>query len=267
MAIELFEPLKEALYDDRFFLGEADSLASARAIATIVYELLQPGSVVDVGCGWGSWLLAFHECGVERLLGVDGDHVNTDRLLIDPACFNRQNLAATFAIHGSFDLAICLEVAEHLPRRNARHLVRTLTTIAPAVLFSAAVPSQGGSNHINEQWPSYWRGLFKAENFRMFDCVRPRIRERQDIQWWYRQNLVIYVRTDAISSYLQLGPESQLGNEIEWVHVSLVRPDRNVRTIVRKLPGFLWLWTRLKQFLRQQTRSPREYMPSPSNRY
>jgi hypothetical protein len=250
----LFEPLKGALYDDRFFRGEAQSTASARAIASIVCELIQPRSAVDVGCGWGSWLLAFHECGVERLLGIDGDYINPQRMLIDPACFAAQDLAAPFDIPGSFDLAICLEVAEHLPPRNARRFVRALTAVAPVVLFSAAMPSQGGSNHINEQWPSYWRRLFEAEGFRMFDPVRPRIRDRRDVQWWYRQNVVIYVRTDAIPSYPQLGPEIPLGDEIEWVHVSMVQHARNLRGFVRRLPGFMWLWTRIKPIVRPPMR-------------
>jgi len=116
--------------------------------------------------------------------------------------------------------------------RNARHLVQTLTAAAPLVLFSAAVPSQGGSNHINEQWPSYWRALFEAQSFGMFDPIRPRIRDRHDIQWWYRQNIVMYVRRDAISSHPELGSEIPSGHELEWAHISMLSQRRDLRSVL-----------------------------------
>jgi hypothetical protein len=69
-----------------------------------------------------------------------------------------------------------LEVAEHLSGKAGACLVHTLTQAAPLVMFSAAVPGQRGSHHINEQWPGYWRSLFTDEGFRLFNPIRPLIR-------------------------------------------------------------------------------------------
>ena len=73
------------------------------------------------------------------------------RLLTDPAKFTAVDLRDSFAIGRTFDLAISLEVAEHPPEEFAEPLVERLVTAAPFVLFSAAIPEQGGIHHVNEQ--------------------------------------------------------------------------------------------------------------------
>src|SRR5262245_16248653 len=152
-----------SVYDQRFFDGQYEnSLQSARAVARVICQLFHPQSVVDVGCGLGSWLKAFIEAGAERICGIDGDCVNRDALLIPPETFVGKDLTRPFEIPGAFDLAISVEVAEHLSDEAGACLVRALSKVAPLVLFSAAIPGQGGSRHINEQWPSYWRSRFGA---------------------------------------------------------------------------------------------------------
>lgn len=151
-----------------------------------------------------------------------------------------------------YETAICVEVAEHLPgNSSSRTLVHVLTQASSLVLFSAAVPGQGGSGHINKQWPSYWRSLFAAEGFDMFDPIRPRIRESDGICWWYRQNLVLFAFQDAISRYPSLG-ERVTGDDIQWVHVSLLRHERNLRASLLKAPGAIWAWSRIKPWIRSR---------------
>ncbi|MGH7931555.1 MAG: class I SAM-dependent methyltransferase [Candidatus Binataceae bacterium] len=244
------------VYDERFFaIQVADSLRSARAIARIACQLFEPTSVVDVGCGQGAWLAAFAELGLTQLRGIDGDYVNGDKLLFDRADFTAADLRGTFEIPGRYDLAICVEVAEHLPGSCSRQLVHAVTQASPVVLFSAAVPGQGGSGHINEQWPSYWRSLFAAEGFRMFDPIRPRIREENAICWWYRQNLVVFASREAISRHSRLG-EEVAGDDIEWVHISLVRRKHNLRSSLLRVPGAMWAWSRIKPWVRSHMTSP-----------
>src|SRR6185437_3265527 len=91
-----------------------------------------------------------------------------------------------------FDLACSLEVAEHLPRERASDFVGLLTRSAPIVLFSAAIPGQGGNHHINEQWQSYWSELFRSRSFQAFDCIRPIVYGNPAVDWWYRQNTIVY---------------------------------------------------------------------------
>ena len=95
------------------------------------------------------------------------------------------------------DLAICLEVAEHLTPAAGARLVKTLCSVAPVVLFSAAIPAQGGTNHINEQWQSHWADEFAAHGFDCFDPIRPEIWNDRDVFPWYRQNILLFVSRSA----------------------------------------------------------------------
>ena len=94
---------------------------------------------------------------------------------------------------GTYDLAISLEVAEHLTEKSGQRLVRLLTNLAPVVLFSAAIPGQGGKNHINEQWQSYWVELFAQEKYVCYDIFRGIFWNVKEISPWYRQNMFLFV--------------------------------------------------------------------------
>src|SRR6201993_3338176 len=151
-------------YDCDFFDEiQSGSEESARIVVPIVLELVQPKHVIDIGCGRGVWLREFERNGVQKIFGLDGAYVQTAQLLIDPQFFRAIDLAGDWRIDGRYDLAVCLEVAEHLPARSAKCFVRTLASAAPLILFSAAVPNQCGIHHINEQWPAYWEALFEKE--------------------------------------------------------------------------------------------------------
>lgn len=173
-------------YGPSFYAGQSDgSLRSARAIAPIVTDLVKPRSVLDVGCGVGTWLAAFAELGVTDYLGVDGDYVDRTALRIPSERFVSMDLASPVSLGRRFDLAVCLEVAEHLPLSAAAGLVGFLTEAAPVVLFSAAVPGQGGTCHVNERWPPFWRLLFERRGYSRLDPIRPRVwrNERGTSAW------------------------------------------------------------------------------------
>ena len=198
------------------------ALDSARVVVPLVMALTHPSSVLDVGCGRGAWLSEFRERGIKKIVGLDGDYLEPSTLLFPPDCFRPTELSGKFDIpRGRFDLSVCLEVAEHLPATNARHLVRQLTTAAPQVLFSAAPPGQGGGGHINCQPLSYWRKIFEEFEFKMLDPFRPKLRDDRRVAWWYRQNMVFFVSSDAIAGNPGLAEclEVEHGLEAEWVHM------------------------------------------------
>ena len=97
-------------------------------------------------------------------------------------------------LNDAFDLAISMEVAEHLPERCAEPFVESLTRLADVVLFSAAVPFQGGIGHVNEQWGSYWVALFRNRGYTAVDIIRKRIWNDDQIPYWYRQNTLLFVK-------------------------------------------------------------------------
>jgi SAM-dependent methyltransferase len=171
---------------------------SAREIVPLVLELIQPESIIDVGCGLGTWLRVFKEFGVEDVLGIDGDHVDPNMLEIPKEQFLTFDLKRPFQMERQFDLVVSLEVAEHLPTDCAKMFVDSLTRLGPAILFSAAQPSQGGENHVNEQWPDYWANHFQKKGYMVTDCVRKRIWENPSVEWWYAQNTLIFVSSDYL---------------------------------------------------------------------
>lgn len=189
----------EPLYSAEFYRSQADGSAeSARRILPIVFELLSPRSVVDVGCGIGTWLAVSGELGIENFLGIDGEYAK-EMLRIEASRFRAADLTSPLPQGGRFDLAICMEVAEHLPESRAESLVRDLTRLAPAVLFSAAIPGQGGTNHINEQWQDYWIELFRHQGYSAHDCIRPVVWNDPRVEYWYAQNAFLFLSAEARS--------------------------------------------------------------------
>jgi SAM-dependent methyltransferase len=173
-----------------------DSFRSAQLVVPVLMELLNPKSVVDVGSGTGAWLKVFEQYGAEYILGLDGDYVNQDQLIISPTQFQPQDLREIFTINRKFDLVVSLEVAEHLPKDNAVDFVKSLTNLGSVIFFSAAIPFQPGTDHINCQWPDYWADLFFEHGYIPLDCLRQRFWHHNSIAWWYAQNMMLFIHED-----------------------------------------------------------------------
>jgi SAM-dependent methyltransferase len=198
---------------------------SAEIVLPILLKLLPVHSAVDVGCGDGSWLATLQKLGISDILGIDGDYVQPELLQIPPGRFQPMDLTKPFHLNATFDLAMSLEVAEHLPSASASILVNSLTKLAPAVLFSAAIPSQGGEHHLNEQWPEYWAELFQQQGFIAVDCIRKRIWQNASVEFWYIQNTILYVRRDLLERSAALTAEYQ---RTEGAQLSLVHPRQYI---------------------------------------
>lgn len=199
-------------YDKEFFTArEARAAASAEVIVPLILSIFPAESVVDVGCANGLWLRTFERHGVTDYLGVDGDYVPRDMLRIPQDRFKEADLSRPADLPRRFDIGLSLEVAEHLPPGSAARFVDFLTSTAPVVVFSAAVPGQGGTGHVNEQWQSYWQDLFARRGYLCLDCIRPAVYANPEVSWWYRQNILVYCRPThlprgyaAISSVYEL---------------------------------------------------------------
>lgn len=173
--------------------------ASAEEIVPLLLEFFDPHSVIDVGCGIGTWLSVFKKNGVESVLGIDGDNVNKEQLFshIKQDEFIEYDLRKPLLIDRKFDLVVSLEVAEHLPEEASDAFIKSLTQLGDIILFSAAIPNQGGDGHVNEQWPSYWQKKFVPDGFEVYDCVRPEIWSNEKVEWWYRQNVFVAVNREV----------------------------------------------------------------------
>ena len=167
---------------------------AAEIIIPLILEKYKISSVVDVGCGTGTWLSVFGKYGVEHI-GIDGDYVDRNLLHINEDNFKCFDLNNKFSLNKKYDLAICLEVAEHLEAKSAILFIECLCSLSDFIIFSAAIPSQGGQNHLNEQYPEYWLSIFESMEYYLVDDIKSDIWGNSNIEWWYQQNMMILKKT------------------------------------------------------------------------
>lgn len=185
------------VYGDKFYEFQMDgSYRSARKYVDFLFSVFAPRNVVDVGCGRGTWLKAFKENGTEKAVGLDGSW-NSQANMIDQSIVYRGtdlNKPIELPNNERFDLAISLEVAEHLQESSAQIFVKSLTELSDVIMFGAAYTQQGGDNHINEQPHTYWAHMFKNSGYSVFDLFRPVFWGDPDVEFWYQQNTFLYVK-------------------------------------------------------------------------
>ena len=216
--------MKKMEYTENYYLKRMDEklIYSADKTLSVVLPKLPPvNSVVDVGCGIGTWLLSFLKLrnqGVS-ILGIDGPWIDPDLLVIPKDNFLAIDLSLeTPQINRKYDLAISLEVAEHLPPEKGEEFISFLTDISDFVLFSAAIPLQGGTNHFNEQWQGYWADLFEQKGYIPVDFIRPALWNDNKIPFHYRQNTILYSREKRVK-------EIKLPSLLDGQMLSLCHPE------------------------------------------
>lgn len=190
-----------AYHYDSNVVGVSSVRASAAAIVPIINDLFHPESVIDLGCGAGDWLSVWSEIAGCSIRGFDGAWVPKSSLCIQSSSFNTAEFCTKVPDLGSADLAMCLEVAEHVPDITGKEFVAALCQAAPIVVWSAAVPGQGGYGHINERYQDYWVREFAGHGFKPFDLIRPQIWMNSAVSWWYQQNLLIFASESAIQRF------------------------------------------------------------------
>lgn len=191
-------------YDEKFYrLNKDGSYRSASIVLPVLMKYVRPRSVIDIGCGTGTWLAVWKNFGAE-IHGIDGDYVNRTQLMIPEKNFHPTNIEEPLSVNAKFDLVETLEVAEHLTPARADSFVEDLTKLGDVILFSAAIAGQGGNNHVNEQMPSYWAEKFLRLGYVGIDCIRPQIWHNRQVEFWYRQNTLVYAKSTELYRYPEL---------------------------------------------------------------
>lgn len=227
-------------YDEKFYENQTkESYESAKELISELKPCLPSvNKILDVGCGVGTWLKAWQESDKDiKILGIDGNDVDEKFFYIPYASYKRvdltQNANTLFAnlftqnTNGGgalkpFDLLQSLEVAEHLPESAARNFIHFLTLCADVVLFSAAIPHQGGTEHINEQEPKYWAKIFKEFDYVCFDFLRTKIWDNEKIAFWYRQNVLLFVHKNKAEFFENFGFKNT-ESPLTFVHFDLLK--------------------------------------------
>jgi hypothetical protein len=221
-----------------------DTYESAQIIIPILFGIIgRPRSVVDLGGGIGAWCKVFKEKGGSRVTCIDDQSIRRSELKISSEEFVPWNLSRSLPAPVGCELAICLEVAEHLPKRLSKDIVSFLVNSAPLVLFSAAIPGQTGVGHVNEQPPKYWEDLFAEFKYLKFDLIRPKIIHNQLVPFWYRQNIVLYANKQWEERLKAVGTEFQnIPRDFELVHERVLQSYRmrhGIRNWIKEFPSAL----------------------------
>lgn len=167
------------------------SLQGPRAALAVIFDQAMPTSLLDVGCGLGVWAKAAISFAITDVMALDGGDIDPHALVVPRKHFHRQLLNERFSLGRKFDVAICLEVGEHLAEEDAGVLIANLVSHADSIYFSAACPGQPGDGHVNCQWPNYWQQLFNAEGYVCDDAIRWKLWNLSEVGFVYRQNLFL----------------------------------------------------------------------------
>jgi hypothetical protein len=199
--------------------------SSAETIIDILASFMEMDAVLDVGCGDGRWLSACRAKGATTISGVDGPWTDPTQLLIPAETVTIKELSEPFDLKRRYDLAISLEVAEHVAGQFSEIFVENLIRHSDVILFGAAIPYQAGFRHINEQWQSYWASLFRARGFVAYDPIRSQIWNDRNIHFWYRQNIILYIKANNFDSSNKVANYIR-DNAIQQLPLDVVHPEK-----------------------------------------
>lgn len=187
-------------YDRKFYTArDSKTSHAARTILKIIFDERDIKSVVDFGCGVGTWLKVAEEYGADHTVGIEGGWID-EMLFAASGDLIVRDFESPIKLEAKFDLAICLEVAEHVSKNNAQRFIKDICESSDLVLFSAAIEGQGGRGHVNEQNQSYWVKLFLFNGYRCCDVIRSVIWNDDDIDVWYKQNTFVFSKHPSIFS-------------------------------------------------------------------
>jgi len=206
---------------------------SHEKLLSIIWRHLAPNSVVDFGCGLGLFLKTAKRMGACRVLGLDIPEVEIGSRHIQLNEFLAADFREPIQLPSRFDLAISLEVAEHLPLESASTVVESLCRASDLVLFGAAIPYQGGMGHINENWLEFWYQLFKDRGYVAFDLFRPTLWADASVTYYYKQNSILYATAASKDRLVANGLQPA-----DTIH-SYIHPDMYIKAVNRSLPSDL----------------------------
>ena len=180
------------------------SYISALRYLDILLQHYRPTSVIDVGCARGAWLKACRQKGIEKLVGLDGSWTSKTDLIDKSIAFYCMDFNQPIAVpeNNRFDIALTLEVAEHLNPASSEIFIASLCSLSDAVIFGAAYTGQGGPGHINEQPHTYWADLFSDHGYLPYDLFRSLVWGDSEIPFWYQQNIFLYVKQHTAASHI-----------------------------------------------------------------
>ena len=181
------------MYSESYYKKhQTGSYQSAIQILEYTNSFINFNSVLDFGCGMGTWCKAL-DLGIKNFLGIDKHQYEPAYMLIPAEKYMQFDLCKPLELACMADMAISVEVAEHINPEYSDIFIKNICSCSKIVLFSAAISHQGGTGHINEQSCIYWETLFNKYGYKAIDCIRPYFWNNEQIEIWYRNNCILYI--------------------------------------------------------------------------
>lgn len=215
------------IYGKEYYIKhQIGSYNSAINILGYILSQLDITSMIDFGCGMGTWCLAAQELNIKKILGVDIHDYADDYMLISSEQYKKCDLRNEVKLEICADLVISVEVGEHVEENCSKQFIDNICNHGEVVLFSAAIPFQGGQGHINEQPCSYWAQLFTSNGYMLFDCIRPQFWNSSNVEIWYKNNCVMFIREDRYDAVINRF-------KVSSYPIDIIHPDM-LKRIIKK---------------------------------
>lgn len=216
------------MYDIRYYKKhQVGSYRSAKSILSYLLTILDISSMMDFGCGMGTWCQAAEELGIIDVIGIDKHAFDEEYMLLSDERYFENDLTKPTSFERKADLVVSVEVGEHIESSFSELFIGNLCRHGDIVLFSSALPFQGGTGHINERMCSYWTNIFNSYNYRIIDCIRPHFWDNQDVEVWYKNNCVLFVKNEIFHRVKK-------SIDIQSFPIDIIHPDMLKRIINNK---------------------------------
>jgi cyclopropane fatty-acyl-phospholipid synthase-like methyltransferase len=191
----------EWIYDAEYYEDCVDgpAVASARIMARSIFSEFAPKSVLDVGCGTGALLSEFQKYGCETF-GLEFSPAGLEMCRQRGLNVKKFDLESERGdmLSAKYDIVTSMEVAEHLPEKTADSFVDLLCNSGEQIVFTAAHPGQGGSDHVNEQPQTYWVDKFLKRGYthriNLSEIWRNDWKTSGQVANWYYENIMVFVK-------------------------------------------------------------------------
>ncbi len=191
------------VYDQEFFNSNKDEgLKMASWFIPALKKVTGFNSIIDIGCGTGHYLRYCLDNGITDVFGLEGSPHAFESLLVDKNIVVMHDLRKPYTFSRKWDIAISIEVAEHVDKLYTNNYIKILTDSSNIVILTAAQPGQGGTAHVNEQTPEWWKEKFGKFGFTLDEeatnHLKNEIRNAKAnggyVTDWFEPNILIFKR-------------------------------------------------------------------------
>jgi hypothetical protein len=147
-------------------------------------------SIIDVGCGKGTYLLPFIGDNIE-IFGIDMKYYD-EKIFIPNNCFNAFDFRKPYTVTMKYDAALCIGIADYFPSNCTEQLVKLLTSLSDLIIFSPQISSPGFLNYNDENTEEYWNNLFNKNNFILDNSDIKSFTQSYDFHHSIKNSILLY---------------------------------------------------------------------------